>query len=126
MAIRCPTARVVGIGKLKDTKLVFWRVATIIEEEGAETPVAVWEVTPRDEIALDRYEGYPHLYRKEDVPVQMSDGRTLTAMVYIMNEGRPQMPYKGYYETIEQGYADVGLDPSYLYEAVRDTKKQMK
>ena len=126
MAMRCPTAKVVGIGKLKNTRLIFWRVATIIKEEGAETPVAVWVITSQDERALDRYEGYPHLYRKEDATVHMADGKELTAMVYIMNEGRPQMPNKGYYAAIEKGYADVGLDPSYLYEAVRETQNRMK
>ena len=60
MARRCPTAKVVGIGKLKEYQLTFRGVATIEPVSGAETPVGVWEITPKDEMALDRYEGYPH------------------------------------------------------------------
>ena len=47
-------------------------------------PVAVWEISKRNEQALDRYEGYPSHYFKQDVPVQL-DGKEVTAMVYVMN-----------------------------------------
>lgn len=63
MARRCPDAKVVGIGTLKNYQLTFRGVATIEPVDGAETPVGVWEITPRDELALDRYEGYPSYYR---------------------------------------------------------------
>ena len=121
MAMRCPTAKVVGTGWLEDTKLTFRRVATIEPEKDKKTPVGVWEIQPMDEVHLDRYEGYPHLYRKEMVKVKMDNGDTLDAMVYIMNSGKPQMPMEGYYRTIAQGYHDCGLDIAYLEEAVEDT-----
>lgn len=126
MARRCPTAKVVGIGDLKDYQLTFRRVATIEPEKGAVTPVGVWEITPTDELALDRYEGYPSYYRKETVTVTMKDGTEKQAMVYIMNAGEPMMPPMGYYETILQGYGDVGLDSKYLQMALDDTKKRMR
>ena len=80
MARRCPTAKVVGIGNLKDYQLTFRRVATIEPEKGAVTPVGVWEITPTDELALDRYEGYPSYYRKETVKVTMRGGEEKQAM----------------------------------------------
>ena len=125
MGRRCPNAKVVGIGLLKDYQLTFRRVATIEKVEGAETPVGVWEITPKDEQALDIYEGYPHMYRKETVAVELGD-KTVEAMVYIMNEGRPAMPPDGYYHTILEGYGDVGLDTKYLEDALEDTKKRMR
>lgn len=125
MGGRCPLAKVVGKGMLKDWQLTFRGVATIEPLEGAETPVAVWEIQPSDEVALDRYEGYPSLYRKEDVTVTMDDGSELTAMVYIMNRGYPSLPNQGYFNTIRQGYDDVGLDPIYLKEALTDTETRM-
>ena len=70
MARRCPKAKVVGIGNLKDYQLTFRRVATIEPEKGAITPVGVWEITTSDERALDIYEGYPSYYRKETVTVE--------------------------------------------------------
>lgn len=126
MARRCPTAKVVGIGNLKDYQLTFRRVATIEPEKGAKTPVGVWEITPKDEKALDIYEGYPSYYRKETVTVEMQDGTEKQAMVYIMNAGEPMMPPTGYYETILQGYGDVGLDPKHLQAALDDTQKRMR
>lgn len=125
MAHRCPNARVVGSGELKDYQLTFRGVATIEPEQGATTPVGVWEITPMDERALDIYEGYPHLYRKETVSVTVRE-QTLQAMVYIMNEGEPRMPHQGYYDIILQGYRDVGLDPKALQAALDDTERRMK
>ena len=125
MAKRCPNAKVVGIGLLKDYKLTFRRVATIEKEKGAETPVGVWEITPADERMLDIYEGYPHLYRKETVAVALGK-ETVEAMVYIMNEGKPALPYNEYYQTILEGYEDVGLDPKYLQAAFDDTEKRIR
>lgn len=125
MAHRCPNAKVVGSGELKDYQLTFCGVATIVPKQGTVTPVGVWEITPRDERALDIYEGYPHLYRKETVSVTVRE-QTLQAMVYIMNEGEPRKPHQGYYDIILQGYRDVGLDPKALQAALDDTERRMK
>lgn len=124
MGWRCPTAKVVGIGKIENYQLLFNGVATIVPEEKSEVPVAVWEIQPSDEQALDRYEGYPSFYRKEDIKVKMENGEELTAMVYIMNRGRAGMPSAGYFETIRQGYNDVGLDLAYLKQALEYTESK--
>ena len=126
MARGCPTAKVFGIGKIKNYQLTFRCVATIEPEIGKEVPVGVWEIQPRGEAALDRYKGYPNLYRKEDIQVTMSDGTEVTAMVYIMNRGFPDYPNASYYRTIEEGYHDCGLDPQYLKGALEDTEMRKK
>jgi gamma-glutamylcyclotransferase (GGCT)/AIG2-like uncharacterized protein YtfP len=124
MAFRCPTAKPVGSAMLKGWQLTFRGVATLEPDGAAEVPVGVWEIEPEDEAALDRYEGYPYLYGKERVEVDVR-GKTVRAMVYIMNGGRPQMPSTGYYRTIAEGYDDVGLDLAYLEAALKDTQKRM-
>ena len=125
MAKRCPNAKVVGCGELKDYQLTFCGVATIIPKTGAKTLVGVWEITPKDERNLDIYEGYPSFYRKETVEVTVREQK-LQAMVYIKNDEEPMMPYQGYYDTILQGYKDVGLDPKALQAALDDTERRMK
>lgn len=65
------------------------------------------------------------MYRKEMIDVELESGKTLKAMVYIMNYGKPSLPYKEYLNTIIKGYEDVGLDPSYLLEAIEDTKNRI-
>lgn len=124
MATRCPGARIVGKGVLKDWRLVFRYHATIEQCFGARVPFAVWEITPEDEACLDHYEGFPRYYVKEDLPVvytDWSDGRTVRAkaMAYIMTEGRPVMsPSAEYYTTISDGYEWFGLDRGTLRQAL--------
>ena len=129
MAYRCPTARVLGQAKLNGYRLLFrggngGAVATIEKQKGGSVPVLLWRITPYDEEALDRYEGYPHLYRKETVKVRFK-GQWVSAMAYIMNEGRPLgAPSRYYYEVIRQGYMDAGFDIFVLDKAVRDSAAQ--
>ena len=125
MARRCPTAKVVGTAMLEGYQLLFNGVATIVKREGAVVPVGIWEIDKRCEESLDRYEGYPTLYRKETLAVEMN-GKEVQAMVYIMNRDRPALPAYSYYETIEDGYNDVGLDTAHLRKAIEETLKLMK
>jgi len=126
MAHRCPGAKVLGSARLNGYQLIFrgsktGAVATIEKRKGSSVPVLLWEITARDEEALDRYEGYPTLYRKETVKVRLS-GQWVQAMVYIMNEGRPLgIPSRYYYDIIWQGYTEAGFDTAILSKAVRES-----
>lgn len=128
MAQRCPTAKVLGGAKLNGYRLWFRgsrgsAVATVEKEKGSSVPVLLWEIQPQDEAALDRYEGYPWLYRKETVKVRFK-GKWVEAMVYIMNEGRPLgAPGRYYYEVIREGYIDAGFYIPILDEAVRKSAR---
>lgn len=81
MAGRCPTAKVVGKAILRGWRLAFRNVATIERCNGYTVPVLVWKLQPEDEAALDRYEGWPSLYYKENLKVSLN-GKRRTAMVY--------------------------------------------
>jgi gamma-glutamylcyclotransferase (GGCT)/AIG2-like uncharacterized protein YtfP len=126
MAHRCPTAKVAGVSKLDGYQLRFrggqhGAVATVEKKRGSSVPVLVWEITPADEMALDRYEGWPHLYRKETIRVRLN-GKLVSAMIYIMNEGRPLgAPNPYYYNVIAQGYRAAGFDTNLFKQAVRDS-----
>lgn len=126
MAYRCPDAKVYGSGVLKNHLLTFWGnwhrngVATVLPNTGTDVPVGVWEISARDEKNLDIYEGWPHLYRKEDIEVEMADGSVVTAMVYIMNENRGMrecLPSDSYFHTIATGYNSFGFDLEFLKQA---------
>ncbi len=126
MADRCPTAHVAGVSVMEGWQLLFrgahvGAVATVEPCEGGSVPVLVWEITPADEAALDRYEGWPFLYRKETVEVKLC-GKTVKAMIYIMNEGRPLgQPSCYYYTTILEGYRNAGFDVEILRKATADS-----
>lgn len=126
MADRCPTARVICSSEMQGWQLLFrgsrtGAVATVEPKKGCRVPVLVWEITPADEAALDRYEGWPFLYRKETVRVKIN-GKTVKAMVYIMNEGRPPgQPSCYYYSVILEGYKEAGFDMDILRRAATES-----
>lgn len=88
MARRCPTAKVIGAGEIRDHELLFrgYResaVATVEPKKGASVPVLIWEIGPEDERNLDIYEGHPRLYGKVNLEVQMENGSE-SIMAYTM------------------------------------------
>ena len=120
MAFRCPDSKVVTTGTISDYELQFKRVATIEPKEGSKVPVLIWELGGQDELSLDRYEGFPNLYRKEDVEVEIN-GETQKCMAYVMNKGEILPPNKQYFECILQGYMENGLDTNYLVKALEQS-----
>jgi len=114
MAFRCPTAKVIGASKIKDYELLFrggrrGSVATVEPLKGSHVPVLLWELKKKDLQALARYEGYPHFYRKEILDVELN-GKTISAMVYIMNDGHPfGSPSDYYLNAIMEGYSTCTL-----------------
>jgi hypothetical protein len=131
MAWRCPTARLHGKGLLEDYQLQFKGAshssfATVAPDEGCVVPVAVWKIQPEDERALDRYEGYPNHYFKQDVTVMLDDGEEVLAMIYVMNLQMDYgMPSNHYYNTVLQGYHDCGFSPQVLEQALANSTQRM-
>lgn len=123
MERRCPGARVIGKGWLKNHRLFFAgrseaAVASIEPAQGHAVPVVLWEITPEDEQALDRYEGYPWFYGKQDLSVEAA-GMQVSAMAYVMGPGFAYgAPSKPYLDSIREGYASAGFDTAVLDEAV--------
>ena len=133
MARRCPTAKVVGKSLLRGWRLVFRgspssAVATVERMPRHSVPVLVWRLQPADERALDAYEGWPRLYRKETIRLTLK-GRRVYAMIYIMNEDRHPYgaPSPQYFCTILTGYRSAGFDPQVLRQAaIRSMEEPQK
>lgn len=98
----------------------FRGVATIVPKKGATVPVLIWELDERDLPVLNRYEGWPRLYRQEKMPFEL-DGKSYEGMAYLMNRGTISPPSQQYYNTILQGYQENGLDESYLETALENS-----
>lgn len=125
---RCPNAKRFGKLTIPDYRLVFRGVADIEPYRGCSVQGAVYKISPRCEEALDRYEGFPHLYRKSflTVSVRLAEGeerQVLPLMFYQMNNDRIGTPASGYAGTIAQGYKDWGLDPQGLVEAIEHARQ---
>jgi len=114
MEIRCPGAEVVGKTYLKNWELTLPHYANIERRVGKRTPVLIWETTKEDEIELDRYEGYPVLYDKIDIIVNVN-GKRMSAIAYVMTDEYKKLdkePRSGYVEQILRGYRNAGFDES--------------
>lgn len=136
MSYRCPTAKVYGKGIIHGYRLLFKGAPenaylTIESYQYGKVPVLIWEVQPEDEKALDRYEGYPSFYYKENIQVELETGEIVTAMVYIMTDKMKDrihlnLPSQGYLRTVKGGYKNAGFDLSFIDEAVEISTKSEK
>lgn len=131
MAIRCPWAKLVGVGELKNYKLTFRGkrrgVANIESCNGSNVPVALWKITKKCEKALDYYEGFPKLYIKEQINVKYKN-EIIEAMVYVMVEEYEKLPAKpqsSYLDIIGQGYTEHGIISSGLFDAVQNMQREI-
>lgn len=128
MAYRCPNAVLIGTGMVEGYKLIFkgsktGAYATIEPEAGGRVPVLVWQLGHGDEDRLDRYEGYPIFYHKDEIKIAINDmDRTLNAMVYIMDENRILgEPSAQYYQVIDQAYDRFGFEKEILKRAYAES-----
>ena len=115
MQMRCPDAKILGTANLKGWELLFkgsktGSYLTIERNEDGSVPVAIWEVSERDERALDRYEGFPTFYYKQKIKVRYKGirtglRRTVNAFAYIMHEERHVgIPSNAYLRICIEGY----------------------
>lgn len=103
-------------------------VATIAPKEGSQVHGLLWRITPRDEQALDFYEGYPHLYDKQPVNVTIQSGAEITVMAYVMTREKERLPTEptvGYYEGIREGFVQNSLPVKALEKALRQCWREV-
>ena len=104
MAERCSAAEILGLATLADHRLVFRHGADVEPHAGSTTLGVVWRLTPADMVALDHYEGFPALYRKDFRLVQLAGGEGLECLIYRMNRDGYAPPPEDYLAIIREGY----------------------
>ena len=118
MSTRCPDSIFLGTAKMFNHKLTFQGVADYTEAKGYTLHGALWLISSSDERALDRLEGYPHLYTKHIKKVQFCN-RDIDVMIYQMvdrdNFSKPNL----YYENcLRKGYRQSGMNKKQIDKAV--------
>ena len=119
----CPTAAVVGMGEIKGYRLLFkgeyaQAVASLEPDKESSVPVLVWDLTPADEAALDRFEDFPARCHKESIKLKLN-GKSINAFVYIANEEiPPNSPSSYHYNSILEGYEKLGFNSDVLKKAL--------
>ena len=135
MRFRCPDAKPVGTAFIDDYRLMFrgsltGSYLTIEKKKGYRVPVALWEVSVEDEKSLDRYEGYPRFYKKQDFTFSCKSRKTekeeqITAFAYVMAQGHTAgIPTGSYMETCLEGYDSFGFDSEYLFTAYEESEEE--
>lgn len=125
---RIKNVKVVGTTILENYRLVYkgssdnYSYLTIEYQEGKIVPLGIYEISFFDELKLDRYEGYPSLYHKEYLDIQI-DGKKSKGLIYVMNDGFSyHIPLSSYIDTCKKGYQDFNFCPEVLDEALEYTK----
>ena len=135
MQARCPDAWFCGTGKLENWELLYrggtrsGGVATIRRKKGKTVPVGLWFISEEDEKHLDVYEGFPWLYAKQNVFVQLDRGdKKVKGLVYIMTPKYciPSYPSESYIKTILKGYVDCRLDMEVFEESLMNCCIEMR
>ncbi len=126
MKARCPDGQPVKTMCLANYRLLFkghnnYAYLTIEKAIGFEVPIVIWQVSRQDIKKLDIYEGYPKLYHKENMKLEIS-GEIKECFIYIMNDGyKSAKPSSLYYQGCIEGYDDFGFQHKYLEEAYKES-----
>jgi gamma-glutamylcyclotransferase (GGCT)/AIG2-like uncharacterized protein YtfP len=124
MLLRAPHSPHRGTGWLRGWRLTFggedigWEgsVATLAESPSHSVFVAIYDLTPADESALDEWEGVTtDLYRKIRVRVETLDGAPL-CYVYVLNSFEGGVPSQRYLEIMAAAAREAGAPEDYVVE----------
>jgi gamma-glutamylcyclotransferase (GGCT)/AIG2-like uncharacterized protein YtfP len=127
MIARCPDARPAGRAALRGYRLAFagysslWggAVATLAPDPKGRVRGVLYDLTPADLEALDRWEGHPHYYRR--VRTTVTDGRRRERRVYLYvmtPEHALGEPAMAYLTALLRAYVALGFDVETLLGAV--------
>ena len=115
MELRCPGYKPISRAVLKNYRLVFRGVADITPDLHYKVDGALYELTHEHLRVLDRFEGYPHLYKRKLLPVTTEQGEEVKAIVYIMVARKTfAAPYRGYLNVILSGCRQWQLPKEHL------------
>lgn len=127
---RCPSAKLLGKSLLYNKTLVFkgnyenLGYITIEESRESTVPVGIYEISYLDLLKLDNYEGYPTLYSRQYIILDLN-GKKIKALIYIMNKDYDyQLPSIEYFKTCIKGYEDFKFNKDYLIQALKITEEK--
>ena len=126
MEVRCPQSKPILGFNLVGYRLVFNSVADIVKDKDTKVPIGLWKITKECEKSLDRFEGYPYLYKKIKLKLDVPGFKGQKVMFYVMRRKGVALPPASYFNTIAQGYDDFALNKDYLNWAVHEADQMQK
>lgn len=122
MAHHAPGALHQGMAVLPDHAfgIAAGGVGTVRQARGESVHGVLWELTPQDVAALDRFEGVSeNFYRCHTVLVLTPDGEVLAATIYRPTDDGPGTPQPGYLERIIEVGNRLAFPPEYIASLTR-------
>lgn len=119
MIERCPHSPARGTGWLVGWRLTFagedlgWdgAMATLVEHEGSQVFVALYDVSREDERRLDEWES--NVYRKVHVRAQTLEGEQV-AWIYVLDAYEGGLPSASYVGVISEAAGAAGAPDDYV------------
>ena len=131
MEYRCKKAVPIGSSVLKNYRLVYkgsadgYAYLTIEPAKEFYVPIGIFNISFFDEFRLNKYEGYPKLYYKEYLPINVND-KEEKGLIYIMNNNFTyHLPSDNYIDTCMIGYEHFGFNKEVLDDAYEYTKRKI-
>ena len=123
----CPASRFLKTVVLRGFRFVYdgfsvtWdgAVGNIVKSEPESVWGALYEVTERDRLTLDAFEGYPRSYDHKEVEVKDREGNAYSAMTYIRTGRALGKPHPDYERIVIDGAKECGLPEEYIDKALR-------
>lgn len=120
---RCPNAEIVGPGRLRGARLIFSRVASIVEDDNSDVLLGIYKLTAADIERMDRYEGMGRTYDRVLVTPEI-DGNAVRCFTYIKRTNYPEAPTDKYFQKIVRGFKDWKFPDRRLYRAKERAGKE--
>lgn len=116
---RCPHAMAIGKGRIKGWRFCFNSTDAIYEAGNEEdfVPVVIWDV-PKEGGNWQRLDGCHSDYESKTIDVELDNGASEVATVYIKNADGIHPPERHYFNSVVRGAAENYIDIEYLYEAL--------
>lgn len=121
MEERTGCTALVGEGVLNDFELFVshksmrWKggVFSIRKKQDHQVRGSVFEVDDNIIRDLDRYEGYPRVYRRMSVPVELEDGTIVEAIAYYSVKEQFAKVSESYLDNYLNACKQQGIEPSF-------------
>ncbi|HEX9661196.1 MAG TPA: gamma-glutamylcyclotransferase family protein [Candidatus Binatia bacterium] len=119
MAARCPNASVIGVACLKGYRFRInsRRVGTVIPDQPHQVYGLLWNITPQNLRALDRYEDVKAgLYEKATFVVNLLSDRQVEALIYLATDQAIGLPRPRYMKDVLAAAKQWQLPQAYIQE----------
>ena len=119
MDARCPNASAIGVACLKGYRFRInsRRVGTVIPDQTHQVYGLLWDITPEDLLALDRYEDVKAgLYEQANVVVELLSGCQVESLIYLATDQSIGLPRPRYMKDVVAAAKQWELPQTYIQE----------